>query len=520
MAITPRLQLKQSQSLLMTPQLQQAIKLLQMSNIDLAAFVENELAENPLLERDDGNNNDENNQVLETEVYDKNNNALNEDIGEIASIEFKNTELITEEKASSLDMENYENLWDSDLTASSINEVPNEDRGIALTATDTKNTISNQQFERNDYSIENNISQVVSLREHLLGQINIDFNLPSDKLVAIFLLDQLDELGRLPNKIDDFSATLGCSPKRLEDIIAKLQMLDPPGIFTRDLIECWSVQLKDVDRFDPAMEELLANIDLVRDQNYSELSSLCGVDINDVKDMIKELGTLNHRPAEAFENILVQPIIPDVLMRAGPSNSWIIELNTDTLPRVLINNQYYSRISKSVRKKEDKQYITDKFQIANWLVKSLHQRATTILKVSTEIALKQQNFFTYGVEYLKPLVLRDIAEEIEMHESTVSRVTSNKYIHTPRGIYELKYFFSAAINSSIGGDAHSAESVRYKIKSLIENELPDKILSDDKIVNFLKGNGIDIARRTVAKYRESMGISSSVQRRKEKQINI
>ncbi len=519
MVLTPRLQLKQSQSLLMTPQLQQAIKLLQMSNIDLAVFVENELAENPLLERDDGNNNDGNNQELETEAYEKNSAAPIDDVKENSAIEFKNAESITDEKASSLDMENYENLWDSDLTASATNVIPNEDRGIALASTDTKNIASNQHFEKNDYSIENNISQEISLREHLLGQINLDFQSPSDKIIAIYLLDQLDELGRLPDNLDDFSATLGCSNRRLEDIIIKLQSLDPPGIFTRDLIECWSVQLRELNRFDPAMRELLANIDLVRDQDYGQLSLLCGVDINDVKDMIKELRTLNHKPSEAFDNVIIQPIIPDVLMRTGPSNSWIVELNADTLPRVLINNQYYSKISKSARKKEDKQYITDRFQMANWLVKSLHQRATTILKVATEIALKQQNFFAYGVEYLKPLVLRDIAEEIEMHESTVSRVTSNKYIHTPRGIYELKYFFSASINSSIGGEAHSAEAVRHKIKSLIEDELPKSILSDDKIVNFLKDNGIDIARRTVAKYRESMGIPSSVQRRKEKRVN-
>ena len=205
-------------------------------------------------------------------------------------------------------------------------------------------------------------------------------------------------------------------------------------------------------------------------------------------------------------------------MRSGPSNTWIIELNNDTLPKVLINNQYYSMIKKSVKTKADKQYVTERLQVANWLVKSLHQRATTILKVATEIVLQQDAFFTKGVEFLKPLILRDVAEEIEMHESTVSRVTSNKYINTPRGIYELKYFFTTAIGSSTGGSAHSSESVRYRIKGLINSEFPQKILSDDKLVELLKTGGIDIARRTVAKYRESMNIPSSVQRRREKKI--
>ncbi|MDP6259847.1 MAG: RNA polymerase factor sigma-54, partial [Rhodospirillales bacterium] len=253
---------------------------------------------------------------------------------------------------------------------------------------------------------------------------------------------------------------------------------------------------------------------------YEKLSKLCGVDLEDVKDMIDEIWALSHKPAEAFDNVITQPITPDVIMRSGPSQTWLVELNNDTLPKVLVNNQYYALIRKSVRTKEEKQYVANKLQTANWLVKSLHQRATTILKVATEIVKQQDAFFAKGVEHLKPLVLRDIAEEIEMHESTVSRVTSNKYINTPRGIYELKYFFTTAISSSTGGDAHSAEFVRHRIKVLIDDEAPTKILSDDKLAELLKSDGIDIARRTVAKYREAMKIMSSVQRRREKKRTV
>jgi RNA polymerase sigma-54 factor len=231
--------------------------------------------------------------------------------------------------------------------------------------------------------------------------------------------------------------------------------------------------------------------------------------------MIAEIWALNHHPAEAFDAVLAETITPDVLMRPRGAG-WIVELNNETLPKVLINNHYYAEVNGAVRTKEERQYVTDKFQSANWLVKSIHQRATTILKVAAEIVKQQDEFFRFGIRHLKPLILKNIAEEIEMHESTVSRVTSNKYMHTPRGLFELKYFFTSAIQSSMGGEAHSAEAVRHRIKLLIDAEPVAAILSDDKLVTMLRGEGIDIARRTVAKYRESLRIPSSVQRRREK----
>ena len=296
----------------------------------------------------------------------------------------------------------------------------------------------------------------------------------------------------------------------------KLQKMDIPGLFARNLSECLALQLKEIDRLDPAMQTLLDNLGLLAVRDISTLVELCGVDAEDIADMFIEIKKLDPKPAQAFENTVMQPIIPDVIMTFSVGSGWIIELNSEALPKVLVNNRYFATISTATQSKEDKRYINDCYQSANWLVKSLHQRATTILKVSSEIVRQQEAFFSKGVQYLRPLVLRDIADAIDMHESTVSRVTSNKFISSPRGIFELKYFFTAAISSSSGDETYSSESVRYRIKSLIDNETIDEILSDDKIVKILKRQGIDVARRTVAKYREAMGLASSIQRRREK----
>jgi len=497
----------------MTPQLQQAIKLLQMSNIDLNEFVEAELAENPMLERDDSNTSKDHDRSGET-ISEPNENE--DEPGGLETINLDNHEHITESQVNALDMENYDNVWDGEPAVEPATTIHNLDGGSISEWSKPLGGNGGTHFDNTDYSLEQTIRQETSLRDYLTQQIQIDLPNPTERIIAMHLLDLLDESGRLPVKLDNSAEILGCDLCRIEAVLTKLQALDPPGIFARDLAECWAIQLRELNRYDPAIEVLLQNIELLKQHDYETLSKLCGVDLDDIKDMIDEIWALNHKPAEAFDHIITQPITPDVMMRSGPSNTWIIELNNDTLPKVLINNQYYSMINKSVRTKEEKKYVTEKLQIANWLVKSLHQRATTILKVATEIVKQQDTFFAKGVEYLKPLILRDIAEEIEMHESTVSRVTSNKYINTPRGIFELKYFFTTSIGSSTGGSAHSAESVRYRIKALISAESPKKILSDDKLVELLKTGGIEIARRTVAKYREAMNIPSSVQRRREK----
>jgi len=341
----------------------------------------------------------------------------------------------------------------------------------------------------------------------------------ADRVVAFYLLDQLDDSGYLRLEIDA-AERLGCPPARVERVLARLQEFDPPGVFARDLAECLALQLRDRDRLDPAMQALLANLPLLAARNAQALMRICRVDAEDLADMVAEIRALDPRPGTAFDAAPAQPVIPDILMRPQPEGGWLIELNPDTLPRVLINNRYYARVNRQARDKTEREYLTDRLQAANWLVKSLDQRATTILKVATEIVRQQDGFFRHGVRALRPLILRDIADAIGMHESTVSRVTTNKYMATPRGLFELKYFFTSSIAAARGGEAHSAEAVRFRIKGLIDSEPSEDTLSDEKIVELLQKDGVDIARRTVAKYREAMRIPSSVQRRREKMLAL
>jgi len=264
------------------------------------------------------------------------------------------------------------------------------------------------------------------------------------------------------------------------------------------------------------MQALLDNLPLLAARNIAALMRACRVDAEDIAEMVAEIKSLDPRPGLAFDPPLAQLVVPDILLRAQPEGGWIVELNAETLPRVLVNNKYHAQVSRAARNKAERDYLTDRLQAANWLVKSLHQRATTILRVAAEIVRQQDAFFRRGVQSLRPLILRDIAEAIGMHESTVSRVTSNKHMATPRGVYELKYFFTSAIPASSGGQAHSAEAVRHLIRGLIDTEPAAATLSDERIVELLQRDGVEIARRTVAKYREAMRIPSSVQRRREK----
>jgi RNA polymerase sigma-54 factor len=364
--------------------------------------------------------------------------------------------------------------------------------------------------------IDQTATRARTLREHLSEQIGADLQDVADRVIAIDLLDQIDEAGYLRDGLDGVAERLGCAPARVERVLLRLQEFDPPGVFARDLPECLALQLRDRNRLDPAMRLLLDNLPLLAARNVPALLRICGVDAEDLAEMVAEIKSLDPRPGHAFDPPLAQPVIPDVIMRAGPEGDWLVELNADTLPRVLVNNQYFARVSRAVRSKAEREYLTDRLQSANWLLKSLDQRATTILKVASEIVLQQDGFFRRGVQALRPLILRDIADAIGMHESTVSRVTTNKYMATPRGLFELKYFFTSSIAASRGGDAHSAEAVRFRIKGLIDGEPSDDTLSDERIVELLEKDGVEIARRTVAKYREAMRIPSSVQRRREK----
>jgi RNA polymerase sigma-54 factor len=505
MALTPKLTLRQTTALVMTPQLQQAIKLLQLSNIELSNYVEQELEQNPLLEREDA----EGDEVARDK--DAEGTVVRDDI----EVEVPDTADLTASEHQPSDGDapldtDFGNVFSNDTTSDGV--------GSADAFADWGKAPQGSGFDDDEYSLEQTLQNETTLRDHLLTQINMDLTDPVDRLIGLHLTDMLDEAGYLIGNTADVAALLGCLEERVSATLLRLQRLDPPGVFARTLSECLALQLREKDRLDPAMKALLDNLELLAKRDFAGLRRVCGVDAEDIAQMIEEIKALNPKPGLVFESHIAQPIIPDVLVKPHPKGGWQVELNADTLPRVLVNQHYHAKIVQGSSTKQERDYLAERLQSANWLVRSLHQRATTILKVATEIVRRQEGFFLHGVQHLRPLTLRDIAEVIDMHESTVSRVTANKYMASPRGIYELKYFFTSAIASSEGGDAHSAEAVRFRIKALIDQENPSEVLSDDRIVEILNGEGVGIARRTVAKYREALRIPSSVQRRREKTL--
>ncbi|NQU58148.1 MAG: RNA polymerase factor sigma-54 [Rhodospirillales bacterium] len=508
MALTPRLDLRQSQSLVMTPQLQQAIKMLQLSSIELLDYVEQELEQNPLLEREEGGPGDDQEGGDALDIAED--ISVLEDDG-LENVDFSDSGNGAEAINNDMDVD-VDNQWNTDEASPS--EVAQANLTEPAFADNGPGGASD--FSSGQPNLEEILIDSVSLRERLNSQMSMTLGDPVERMIGTQLIDMLDDSGYISGQLEAVATDLDCTLEHVEGVLKKLQEIDRPGLFARDLSECLALQLRDRDRLDPAMQALLDNLDLLAKRDLQALTEICGVDAEDIADMFAEIKELDPKPGLAFEQTVMQPVVPDVIMRSQPGGGWVVELNSDTLPRVLVNNTYYATISSVASLKEDKRYINECYQSANWLVKSLHQRATTILKVASEIVRQQDGFFKKGVQHLRPLVLRDIAEVIDMHESTVSRVTSNKFMASPRGIFELKYFFTSSIASSSGGEMHSAESVRYRIKELIDEESASKILSDDKIVTILKAEGMDIARRTVAKYREALGLSSSVQRRREK----
>ena len=490
-----KLEIRQGMGLVMTPQLQQAIKLLQLSNVELAEYCEQELERNPLLERDDGPAEPER-EPPEAEVKSE---ALD-------------TELAREDFSKVADLDSgQENLYDADTPqpAPSAESAP---------LSDWTTIKSGNSFEGDEDLLESTVAGGGTLKDHLMDQLSIAALPPDKRLICLTLIDSVDEAGYLRVDIAEVAERLVIDDETVGETLRVLQGFDPVGVGARDLAECLTLQLKSQNRYDPAIAALLTRLDLVARRDTAALSQLCGVDVDDVNDMIAEIRGLTPKPGLAFSTEPVQPVVPDVFVRVGSDGGWHIELNSDTLPRLLVNSRYYTQVSKGARDKDAKNYLIECLNNANWLVKSLDQRARTILKVSTEIVRQQDAFLTYGVRHLRPLNLRTIADAISMHESTVSRVTSNKYISTPRGMFELKYFFTASIQSVGGAEAHSAEAVRDRIREMIHNEEPVEILSDDRIVALLTADGVNIARRTVAKYREAMRIPSSVERRRLKSI--
>ncbi|MBL8661055.1 MAG: RNA polymerase factor sigma-54 [Rhodospirillales bacterium] len=505
MVLGPRLDLRQTQALVMTPQLQQAIKLLQFSSLELSAYVDQQLEQNPLLEAGEAPTaGDEAGGTGDAPPADA---ADGNDGGDPRALDRALADDSPDYAGAGIDSDFYDNVFDNSVGAGDAGS----DVGGGATWQSRNGT-----FDDRAIAFEDMLAGGTSLREVLSGQLAVDIVDPAERLIGHYLIDLLDDAGYLSADLSLVSDALGCSQAQVEATLAKLQTFEPAGIFARSLAECLGLQLADRGRLDIAMQTLLDHLDLVAKRDWASLARICGVEHGQILKMAAEIRTLSPKPALAFDHVVSQPVVPDVMMRPQQSGGWVVELNSETLPRVLVNNQYYVKLNRSARTREDKQYIAECMQTANWLVKSLHQRATTILKVSAEIVRQQESFFINGVHSLRPLILRDIAEAIGMHESTVSRVTSNKFMATPRGIFELKYFFTHAVGGLRGGDIHSAESVRHHIKALIEAETVGGILSDDGLADLLQKEGIDIARRTVAKYREAMGIPSSVQRRREK----
>jgi RNA polymerase sigma-54 factor len=500
MALAAKLELRQGQGLVITPQLQQAIKLLQLTNLELEAFVEAELEKNPLLQRDERDHEPEEAPGLEAASAE-----AAADAAAAADIDAHADDLYGDASPGEHHSGERHSGEAGEERAAAAGEAGG---GIDWSRTGRGGSELTGEMEQG-------LARALTLGDFLEQQATLAGFEAADRAVASALIDAVDDGGYLRADLIDLAYRLGCGLDRIERVLARLQGFEPVGVCARDVRECLMLQLKDKDRYDPAMAALLDNLELLARRDMAALKRACGVDDEDLKDMIAELRGLKPRPGAAFGGEPAAPVIPDVFVREGAGGLWRVELNTDTLPRLLVDQRYHAVVSGQARSEKEKVFVSDCMAQASWLIRSLDQRAKTILKVASEIVRQQDGFLAFGVEHLRPLNLKTVADAIGMHESTVSRVTSNKYLATPRGVFEMKFFFTSAIASSEGGEAHSAESVRHKIKQLIDAEAAaDKVLSDDAIVDILKEAGVDIARRTVAKYREALRIPSSVERRR------
>ncbi|TDR89092.1 RNA polymerase factor sigma-54 [Enterovirga rhinocerotis] len=501
MALMHRLEMRQGQSLVMTPQLLQAIKLLQLSHLDLATYVEGELERNPLLESaapDDGSRN-----VSLDEPAPPGGDGLDLSRGEIESAPDGRIDEVFQDSR-------------SDFAEAPAERAAGDALAVSMPAWQSSG--GGGGFDGGEFDPTANLTEDENLRDHLERQLLLATADPLDRLIGRHVIDAVDDAGYLGESCAEIAERLGAEPARVERLLGLIQTFSPTGIAARNLAECLALQLKERDRYDPAMAAVLSRLDLVARRDVAGLKRLCGLDDEDISEMLAEIRSLDPKPGRGFGGGPVQVLVPDVFVRAAPDGSWLVELNPDTLPRVLVNQAYHARVSRTARTDGDKSFISECLQSANWLTRSLEQRSKTILKVASEIVRQQDGFFAFGVTHLRPLNLKTVADAIGMHESTVSRVTSNKAIGTARGTFEMKYFFTASIPAASGGEAHSSESVRHRIKQLVDAEGPDDVLSDDALVKRLKDEGIDIARRTVAKYRESLRIPSSVDRRRDKKL--
>ena len=483
MALGPRLDLRQSQSLVMTPQLQQAIKLLALSNLELEAYLAEALEGNPL---------------LDATSADSDGSAGDESGGEASAAEAASLDT---DQALSADGGSANDL-DVDLAAESFHHDSASDSvGLSGSGED----IDFDSFAGHDGT----------LHDHLLAQVGERFG-GIEAIVAAQIVALIDEAGYLRADLAELAAQLGVPLALVEAVLAAIQCFDPSGVGARDLAECIAIQAREADRYDPAMATMIAHLDLVAKGAFPQLKRICGVDDEDLADMIRELRGYDPKPGLKFGGDGAPAVVPDLYIRQT-AQGWMVEINSGTLPRLLVNRRYHAELAKGAAAKS-KAWLSEQLASANWLVRALDQRQRTIVKVASAIVKRQEGFFLHGVAHMRPLTLRQVAEEIGMHESTVSRVTSNKYLSCARGLFELKYFFSSGISDTQGDGAVSAEAVKSRIKAMIEAEDAKAILSDETIAQKLSAEGHDIARRTVVKYREAMGYGSSVQRRRQKAL--
>jgi len=488
MALGPRLDIRQTQALVLTPQLQQAIRLLALSNLELEAVVAEEIARNPLLEASSG---DEAPEPGDASAAQDSADPL-EEPAEPGADELMVSADATEDQPLDYDWQDAALETDSFADVSGLGGGGGED---------------GPDFERMEYSAG-------SLAEHLLGQLH-GASGPAGAL-ARAIAETLDETGYLTVELAEIAAAAGAPLATAEQALGLVQQLDPAGVGARSLAECLALQAKAADRYDPAMARLIANLDLLAKGRMSDLKRICGVDEEDLADMVRELRAYDPKPGCRFSPGGGDSVQPDVFVRRTRSG-FAVELNQATLPRLLVNRRYYQELKSGKQDKSSRAWLSECLASANWLVKALDQRARTIVKVVGEIVKRQQGFFDRGVDAMKPMTLREVAQAIEMHESTVSRVTSNKYLLCDRGLFELKYFFGSGVGSTeADGEGAAAEAVKAAIRDIVDKEA--QVLSDDAIAGLLKQRGFDCARRTVVKYREAMGIGSSIQRRRQRKI--
>lgn len=498
MALGPRLDLRQSQSLVMTPQLQQAIKLLALSNIEIETFIAGEMERNPLLEMDRG--------ADAGPAPDEREDAA-PDVVRAPTAEAASDQLMEDGAGDA------GTVLDVDAASAFSGEEP-AGRAAGESGPDPRyDGGSTGGTSEDGPDFDSFAGADIGLHEHLMEQAGAQLS-GADLLIATQLIGQIDAAGYLEADLLATAYALGVSRAQVEHVLGVIHGFDPTGVGARSLSECLALQAREADRYDPAMALLLANLDLLGKGAVAQLRRICGVDEEDMADMIRELRAYDPKPGLRFGADPVQPVIPDLFVMAQ-GDGWAIEVNAATLPRLLVNRRYYTELSGGIEDKASRAWLSECLASANWLLKALDQRQRTIVKVASEIVKQQDAFFRLGVAHLKPLTLKTVADAIGMHESTVSRVTSNKYLSCARGLFELKYFFTSGIAASDGGEAVSAQAVKSRIKALIGAEDPRKILSDDTLVDMLRAEGFDIARRTVAKYREALGIGSSVQRRRQ-----